>query len=155
LQHFSQAARVICVTVGENGIGDYGLFSILLVDMTDYFFTGIDVTAVDDHKVKAIVTLVSNDNRISCFGRVPNRKELYFEIHQASEVLGLAPLVSTAYVCVSHPFHKDCCFGINLACSFDRFSLGVFATAGPLGTRPANHIVALFLPPFDKQLATH
>ena len=66
----------------ENCVGNYGLFPIVLVDMTDDLFTGIDITTVDDHEVKAFVTLVSNYNGVSGFGCLANRKELYFEIHK-------------------------------------------------------------------------
>jgi hypothetical protein len=61
--------NVIRVAVCENGVGNYRLFPIVLVDMTDDLFTGIGIAAVDDHEVKvAIATIVSNDNGVSWTG---------------------------------------------------------------------------------------
>ncbi len=46
---------MIYVTVRDNGVSDYGLPPIVLVDMTDDLFTGIDISTVNDHEVRVAV----------------------------------------------------------------------------------------------------
>ena len=103
-QYFSEPARMICVTVRENSVGNYGLLSIPPVDMTDDLFAGIYITAVDNNKAKVVgINLIFDNNGVPALDASPTGRNSIskFTGPPKSAYSGTTHVLETSEKCIS------------------------------------------------------